>query len=185
MTFDEIAQQTQWNHNKGLGNLTLFIPMLDAHLPVVLFPHIDADPAVTANMVETINDVLQLTPAEIPRIKALLWEEAEFAIKVTDYGGVRPQPGETREQAHFRHFGLHTPDDALAKCQIREIHVTDEYAHRYAELKIDTATDNLVSIIIKNGRIIDFDDDGTHLGAFDDDDRHAHNLRQRTLNGGR
>ncbi|MEL6638556.1 MAG: hypothetical protein AAFW73_22935 [Bacteroidota bacterium] len=39
----------------------------------------------------------------------------------------------------------------------------------------------MISIIIKNGKVIDYDEDGTYLGWFEADERHAHHGRLKTL----
>ena len=59
----------------------------------------------------------------------------------------------------------------------------DEFNGNYAEIKINSASDNLVSVIVKNGKIIDFDDDGTYLGFFDEDEQHAKKAREKILKG--
>jgi len=59
----------------------------------------------------------------------------------------------------------------------------DELKGRYSEIKIDTASDNLISVIIKNGKIIDYDDDGATLHAFDDEEQSARKARSKVLNG--
>jgi hypothetical protein len=58
---------------------------------------------------------------------------------------------------------------------------SDNLAARYAEIKINSASENLVSIIVKNGEIIDFDDDGTYLAQFEDEPTFARVKRNRVL----
>lgn len=58
----------------------------------------------------------------------------------------------------------------------------DELVGRYAEIKTETANDNYISIIVKDGNIIDYDDDGTYLGSFEKDEQYAHHLRLKVLN---
>ena len=45
----------------------------------------------------------------------------------------------------------------------------------------DRQVDNLISIIVKNGKIIYYDDDGTYLGWFENDEQYAHNKRSKIL----
>ena len=179
MGLDEIAGQTKWDETE-LGHLALFVPMLGAHLPFVLFLAPGAEAKVTDKMAAIINETLDLGAADLQRVKELLWEEANFAFWVADYG-VEAQPGETALQAHLREFGIRNAEDAFEKSSVREVHIIDEFNGRYAELKVNTGSENYISIIVKDGRIIDFDDDGTHLGWFDEDERYAHKKRQVVL----
>lgn len=175
----QIADATEWDVN-DLGNLTLAVPLFGDDLAFVLFPAPDGKPVVTDKMAATVNDVLDLPPAEQQRIKEMLWDEANFAFQVADYG-VEPEGDETPLQAHLREFGVATPEDAYERSTVREVHIFDEFIGRFAEIKVDTAAENRISIIVKNGRIIDWDDDGTHLGWFDEDEQTAAKKRQKVL----
>ena len=181
MTRSEIAGQTVWD-DIGLGKLSLFVPLFGKELPFVLFPSDGSAPEVTEKMAATVGDVLALPPGEIERVQSLLWEECNFAFQVTWYG-VDVLPGETPLQAHLREFGLPDAEAAFRKCELREIQIFDGFAARYAQVKVRTASESSISLIVRNGRIVDFDDDGTHLGAFDKDEQHAHKKRQKVLGG--
>lgn len=178
MDITDISERTEWD--SGMGHLTLRVAMFGMDLPFVLFPAWFTEPRVTEKMVATVNDVLALTPADIVRVKEMLWDEANFAFQVADYG-VEPEGEETQLEAHLREFGIANPDDAYAKSVVREVHIIDQFEARFAELKIDTGSENLVSIIVKDGRIIDWDDDGTHLGAFEEDETIAATRRAKAL----
>jgi len=179
MNKSEITDQIEWDAN-DLGNLSLFVPLFGMEVPFVLFTQYGTTPELTDKMMATINDVLALEPGNLSRVKELLWEECNFSFQVADYG-VEMEPGETSLQAHFREFGISNPDNAYEKSSIKEIHISDEFEERYAQIKVDTGANNYISIIVKNGRIIDFDDDGTHLGWFDRDEQHAHKKRQKVI----
>ncbi|MBB4010112.1 hypothetical protein [Allorhizobium taibaishanense] len=179
MDVAEIADMTEWDSNE-LGNLNLTVPLFAEDLPFLLFPEPGAGPVVTEKMTATINDVLALPPAELQRIKQMLWDEANFAFQVADYG-VDPEGGETPLQAHLREFGITTPEDAYEKSTVREVHIFDEFIGRFAEIKVDTGAENRISIIVKNGRIIDWDGDGTHLGWFDNGEESAAKKRHKML----
>jgi hypothetical protein len=181
MTRAELNTVVHWKES-GLGYLTLFVPLLSQEIDFLLFPEEDAASEVTNKTTEIINDVLALGPDNLGRIKELLWEECNFAFQVADYG-VELEEGETSLEAHLREFKISGPDDAFDRSTFCEIHISDEFVGRYAELKVDTGSDNYISIIVKNGRIIDFDDDGTHLGWCDDDEQRAHKARKRVLVG--
>lgn len=179
MNKSEITNQIEWDEN-DLGNLTLFVPLFGTEVPFVLFTQYGTKPELTDKMTATINDVLALEPGNISKVKELLWEECNFSFQVADYG-VDLEAGETSLQAHLREFGISNPDDAYEKSRIQEVDISDEFDGRYAQIKVNTGSGNYISIIVKNGQIIDFDDDGTHLSWFDKDEQHAHKKRQKVL----
>lgn len=179
MQVSEIADQVEWD-DIDLGNVTLPVGLFGEALPFVLFPAPGASPEVTEKMAATIDDVLKLAPADLAKVKAMLWDEANFAFQMADYG-VEAEDGETPLQAHLREFGIGNAEEAFAKSTVREIHVFDEFEGRFAEVKIDTGAENRIGIIIRNGRIIDWDDDGTHLGWFDEDEQTAAKKRAKVL----
>jgi len=179
MTKAELAAITVWDDN-GLGNLSLFIPLFDESINVVLFP--DQNPEVTDKMTAIVNDLFQLKQDQLGRVKELLWEECLFAFHVADYG-VEPMEGESHVEAHLREFEIGNAEDAFSKSSIKEIHVADEFKNKYAEIKVETGSNNYISLIVKNGRIIDFGDDGVYLGWFEEDELYLHKKRQQTLAG--
>jgi hypothetical protein len=181
MTKAELASITVWDENK-LGNLSLFIPLFNDTIKIVLFHDLDQAPApeVTDKMTAIVNDLLQLKQDQLGRVKDFLWEECLFAFHVADYG-VERMEGESHVEAHLREFEISNAEDAFAKSSIREIHVSDEFKNRYAEIKIETCSNNYISLIVKNGHIIDFGDDGVFLGWFEEDELYLHKKRQQLL----
>lgn len=181
MTKSELDTLIRWD-DLNLGRLTLFVPLLSREVAFVLFAEAEDRSEVTDKMTATINDVLALPPEDLGRVKELLWEECNFAFQVADYG-VESEEGESSLEAHLRTFGISGPDDALAHSDFREIHIREGFAGRYAVIKVITGSENYVGIIVKNGRIVDLDDDGTHLGWFDADEQHAQHKRKKLLEG--
>ena len=180
MTKAELAAITTWDEYK-LGNLFLFIPLLNDTIKIVLFPELDQEaPEVTDKMTAIVNDLLQLKQDQLGRVKDLLWEECLFAFHVADYG-VEPMEGESHVEAHLREFEISNAEDAFAKSSIKEIHIADKFKNRYAEIKVDTGSNNYISLVVKNGRIVDFGDDGVYLGWFEEDDLYLHKKRQQIL----
>ncbi|MFL5746788.1 MAG: hypothetical protein ACJ751_19075 [Niastella sp.] len=179
MTKAELAAITVWDENK-LGNLSLFIPLFNDAIKIVLFPDLDQPVEVTDKMAAIVNDLLQLKQDQLGRVKDLLWEECLFAFHVADYG-VEQMEGESHVEAHLREFEISNAEDAFSKSTIREIHVSDEFKNRYAEIKVETGSNNYISLIVKNGQIIDFGDDGVHLGWFEEDALYLHKKRQKIL----
>ncbi|MDJ1482709.1 hypothetical protein QNI16_19570 [Cytophagaceae bacterium YF14B1] len=182
MNKEEILQQITWD-SYGIGKITLFVPLFGQSLPFVFFVENADSPTLTDKMVACVEDILALKPEDILRVKELLWEECLFAFQVADYG-VDILDGETVLQAHLREFEVANAEDAYQKSEVEEIHISHEnevFKGQYAEIKINTASDNYISVIVKNGQIIDFDDDGTYLGWFDQDEQDAHKKRKKTL----
>lgn len=174
------AERIEWADYDGLGRLTLPVPMLGERHEFVLFPADGAESQATGRMALTVADVLALGAADLAMIEALLWEECRFSFQVADYG-VDALPGESSLDAHLREFGVAGSADALAKARLREIHIDDGFAARFARLQYHTVAENLVSVIVKDGRVVDYDEDGTYLRWFEQDERYAHKRRQKVL----
>ncbi len=178
MNVVQIAALTRWDDDET-GHLTLPVPLFGKPLPFVLFPADAGAAGVTDQMVATIADVLALKPAQLPLIEAMLWDEVQFTFAITDYG-VEEQPGETTLQANLRDFAVTGPADALARASVQKIHISVDFDSRFATILVDTVTDNLINIIVKNGRTIDWGYDGAHLGWFETDEQRCARDRART-----
>ena len=182
MTKEEILIKTTWDENE-MGNCPLFVNLFDKEIAFIFFQDHQPKPSITDKMIDCVNDVLGLDTSELERIKDFLWEECQFAFTVSDYG-FEPESEETHLEAHLRGFEISNKDDAYSKSKVLGIYIhqeSDEFEGRYAEIAIDTASDNLISIIVKNGKLIDFDDDGTYLGWFEEEEQHAKKAREKTL----
>lgn len=175
----EIAAQCQWDYY-DMGHLRLHVPLFGVELPFTLFPVDGAGPELTDKMAATIADVLALDPAQLDRVKAMMWEEANFAFQVADYG-VESRPGETSLEAHLREFGIAGPEDAFARSVLEEVQIHDQFDSRFAELKLVTGAHNLVAVVVKDGRIIDWGDDGLYLGEFEEDEQILSKRRKAVL----
>jgi len=182
MTKEEILKNTTWDYYE-MGTCPLFVNVFSKEIPFILFQEHKPKPSITEKMTESIKDILVLEKSELDTIKKMLYEECLFAFQVADYG-CEPKDGETELEAHLREFNISNKEDAFAKSEVKEIHImqeNDELLGRDSEIKIDSASDNLISIIVKNGKIIDFDDDGTYLVSFEKDEQYAKKNRTKTL----
>lgn len=182
MTKEEILSKTVWDEYE-IGNCPIFVDLFDKEIPFIFFQNHKEKYNITEKMVKCVDDVLTLDKSELNTIQTLLWEECNFAFTVSHYG-FEAKNDETHLQAHLNGFGISRKEDAYSKSEIKEIHIAqenDKLNGRYAEIKIDSASDNLISVIVKNGKIIDFDDDGTYLGWFEKDEQHAKKVRKKTL----
>lgn len=182
MNKEEILNKTTWDYYE-MGNCPIFVNLFGREISFIFFQDHKLKPSITDKMVEIVNEVLALNKSGLSIIKEMLWEECNFAFTVADYGFV-PKENETHLEAHLNGFGILSKEDAYSKSKIKEIHIAqenDELNGRYAEIKVNSASDNLISVIVKNGKIIDFDDDGTYLGWFEKDEQHAQKAREKTL----
>jgi hypothetical protein len=183
MNNQDIYKNIKWDEY-GIGYVSILVPLFEKEIEFELFSEDDKNPSITSKMLETIEDVVKLPPDCVEKVKELLWEECNFSFTVADYG-CEPKDGETCKDAHFREFELYDAQDSFTKSKIKRVQIhyeSDTLEGRFAEIKIETATANLISIIVKNGKIIDYDNDGTYLGWFDANEQKAHNDRMKVLN---
>lgn len=184
MTSNELINLINWN-DIGIGTCRLYVKLFEREVLFTFFSSDIKRPKISEKMFETLTDVLKIETNQLDLIKDLLWEECLFAFQVADYGCI-PNNGETHLQAHLREFGIENREDAYQKSELVKMEIqihcdSDNLAARYAEIKINSASDNLISIIVKNGEIIDFDDNGTYLGQFEDESTFARVKRNNVL----
>lgn len=184
MTKDKLTSLINWN-DIGIGTCRLHVKLLAKEILFTFFSSDVKHPNISEKMFETLSDVLNIPADKLDLIKDLLWEECIFAFQVADYGCV-PNEGETHLQAHLREFGIENREDAYQKSELSKMEIqihcdSDNFTARYAEIKINSASDNLISIIVKNGEIIDFDDNGTYLAQFEDESTFARVKRNQVL----
>jgi hypothetical protein len=175
------AKLVKWDEY-NIGHLTLPVPLLSRDVPFELMVT-KTPPVVSPKMWRAVEQVLALPQTDIAKVADLLWEEANFAFTVVDFG-VQAREGETALQAHLRAFGVVNPQDALKKATVKAVQIlqeNDEFDGLYAEIQINTVTDSMISIIIKDGVIVDFDDDGCWLGDYDDNPNEARDARKAVL----
>jgi hypothetical protein len=180
MTKEVLLQQIHWDEY-GLGNCSLWVPIFQQTIPFVFFPK--QHPILIDKMFAAVQDILQLPTTALLPIKELLWEECHFAFTVADYG-VDALENESSLQAHLRTFEISDQDAAYQRSTIKAIHIStieEPLEARYVMIQIDSSSNNYISIIIKNGNVIDFDDDGTCLSSFEQVDNYAQQMRQATL----
>jgi len=184
MKREELLEKTTWDENE-IGTCLLFVNWLEKEIPFKFFQDHQPQPNITEKMVETVNDILTLDKSNLETIAEMLWEECLFSFQISDYG-VELQENESDLDANLREFGISNKQDAYSKSRIQEIHIdqeNDKLNGRYAEIRIDSVSDNLISVIVKSGKLIDFDYDGVYLGSFEEDEQAAKRGREKTLNG--
>ncbi|WP_225037260.1 hypothetical protein [Winogradskyella sp. SM1960] len=182
MTKEDILNRTTWNEY-GQGHCPIYVNLFEKKIPFIFFQKHQPKPKITDKMTDIVNEILTLNKTNLNVIKELLYEECLFSFQVADYG-CEAKDGETDLEAHFREFEIANKDDAYDKSEVSQIQIKQEYDEldgRYSEIKINTATDELISVIVKNGKIIDFDFDGCTLSVFDKDEQQAKKYRHKTL----
>ncbi|GGH25315.1 hypothetical protein FAZ19_15710 [Sphingobacterium alkalisoli] len=182
MTKNEILNKTTWDDYE-IGTCFIYVPLFEKEIPFVFFQNHEPTPSITDKMLACVNDILELEKSAIETIKEMLWEECIFSFTIGDYG-YEPNDDETHLEAHLKGFKISNKDDAYAKSVVKEIQIdekNDELSGRYAEIKINSASDNLIAIIVKNGKLIDFDYDGTYLPSFEIDEQCAKKNREETI----
>jgi len=182
MTKDEILKNTTWDEI-DIGSCSVFISLFDKEIPFKFIQDHRPTPTITEKMSQILNEVLAIEKTELSRVKEILYEECLFAFQVSDYG-CEAKEGETDLEAHLREFEISNSEDAYDKSCIKEIYIdqeNDKFIGNYAEISVDTASDNLINIIVKNGKIIDFHDNGGYVGFFEKDDQYAKKLRKKAL----
>lgn len=182
MTKEELLKNMTWG-DYDIGRCSIYVPLFDKEMTFVFIQEHMPKPTITDKMTQSVNEILALKKSELPTIKEMLYEECLFAFQVSDYG-CEAKEGETDLEAHLREFEISNKEDAYAKCHIEEIFVNqenDEFTGSYGQIVIDTASDNLIHIIVKNGKLIDWDDDGCYVGFFEKDEQYAKNARKKTL----
>lgn len=178
---DRKAIAIKWDEY-GIGHATLHVPLFGKDLPFEFLQE-GRPPKISDKMWRAAEQVLALPKSDISKVADLLWEEAVFSFSVGDYG-VEARKGESQLDAHLREFALANAQDALKKCTVRAVQIlqeNDELKGVYAEINIESATDNSISIIVKDGQIVDFDDDGCDLEECDENPRAAHDMRTKVL----
>lgn len=168
-----------------IGYATVHVPLFGQDIMFEFIPS-HSPSVITPRMWLAAEQVLALPRGDIEKVAALLWEEAHFSFTVADYG-VEALAGESHLEAHLRDFGLSGPSDALAKATVRAVqinHKNDACEGVYALIQISAATDNYISVIVKDGEIVDYDDDGCWVAGFDANPRAAHDARAKVMSGG-
>ena len=182
MSDGSFASQLTWDEYDR-GSARFHVPLFGEELRFVYFPVDRGPPQITRKMEMVTRDVLELGEADLDRLKDLLWEEFVFSFVVTDYGVVQ-NPGESAFEAYQREFEVRNRDDAWMKSHLYDVDISaemEELESRYAVLCVDAATDNYLNVIVKDGRIVDLDDDGTVLSWFEADATAAQKKRQNIL----
>jgi hypothetical protein len=121
MTQAGILQRCHWDE-QDWATITVDSVLFGQPVTVCFMPAYNAGRVITAEMVAVLHDFLALTPAELPAIKQLLWDDCLRDFAKTDYG-VDVEPGETDVQANQREFGIHHAEDAYAQCQVKQFSI--------------------------------------------------------------
>ena len=103
-------------------------------------------------MVQSINDILALDESELEIIKGMLHEAYLFASNTTGESNI-------------------SKEEVYKKSKVKEIHIdqdNDRFDGVYSEVIMNSASNHLINIIVKDGKVI-CRDDGTYFDSLEED----------------
>jgi hypothetical protein len=169
MTKADILQHCQWDH-LDFATLTVDSALFGGPVTVCFMPEFDSGRVITETMVAVLNDFLALPPAELPRVKQLLWEDCQEDFDNIDYG-FTPAEGETYQEVNRREFGIHNAEDAYAKSRLEQLSIREEepgQRHRYGAIDFDSEwAGHGCSIIMQDGRLIAVYSSDWHFSQYE------------------
>lgn len=173
MTHADILHRCQWDH-LDFATLTVDFALLGQPVTVCFMPEFDSGRVITDTMVAVLNDFLALTPADLPRVRQLLWEDCQEDFDNIDYG-FTPGEGETYQEVNRREFGIHNAEDAYGKSRLQQLSIREEepgLRHRYGSLDFDAEwAGHGCCVIMQDGRLIATYSDGWHARQFEGPDK--------------
>ncbi|GAB3838829.1 DUF6985 domain-containing protein [Hymenobacter jeollabukensis] len=169
MTQAEILKHCQWD-DLDFATLAVDSALLGQSVTVRFMPAFDSGRVITEQMVAVLNDFLALTPAELPRVKQLLWDDCQSDFDNIDYG-VQPGEGEIYQQVNRREFGIYNAEDAYAKSNLQHLSIPEEelgLRHRYGAIDFEPEwAGHGCSIIMQDGRLIAAYSNDWHFSQYE------------------
>lgn len=164
---DEILESCTWDRD-GIGTVDVHSPMFGRTVTVRLFTHhADPDRQINDAMKAGLADFLALDASHTERLAELLFADCKDTFEKVSFG-VDALEGETEAEANHRDFAILTPADALAKFELQYVHVDGEkFPNRYFSIVFEAPWGDLEHIIVRNGRLLTFYEDGVYFGQFE------------------
>lgn len=152
MTRKEIMLNTTWDEFE-MGTCRLFVNFFDQYIPFIFFQEHKPTPDISAKMIRSINEVLALEEDQLDTLKDRL-HEAYLSTYVIEDNAIA---GLNKEEVYL-------------KSKVKEIHIdqeNDKLNGVYSEIIMHTASVTLMSIVVKDGKIMYHNDDA-YLDALED-----------------
>ena len=151
MTRKEILLNTTWDEFE-MGTCRLFVNVFNQYIPVIFFQDHKPSPDISNKMIQSINDILALDENELEVIKGMLHKAYLFASNTTAESNT-------------------SKEEVYKKSKVKEIHIdqdNDRFNSVYSEIIMSSGSNNLISVIVKNSKIICLDD-GTYFDLLEED----------------
>ncbi len=120
--------------------------------------------------VEIINGLLNLDENAMYLVKQYLFDSCRECCVDSDYGA-EVRLGQTQPEANHELFGVHNPEDALAKSHLKYVCIDENeegLKGNYGLFTFDNEWNSHLDVIVmKDGKIVGRGDSGLYLGAFE------------------
>jgi len=166
---DEVIGRCTWSEGGRIATVQVYSPMFERVVTVTLFAE-ERGPLgeINETMKEALADFLALDASHVPRLAELLFADCKDKFESVSFGFDLLE-GETDTEANHREFGVFTPADALAKSELKYVHVEGEkFPNRYFSIVFEAPWGDLEHIVVRNGRLLTFYEDGVYFGQFEE-----------------
>ena len=165
---EEVLAGCTWSEGGRIGTVQVYSPMFEKRVTVTFFADAQGPVGVIdATMKEALADFLALDASQLPRLAELLFADCKDRFESVSFG-VDLLEGEDETQANHRKFGVLTPADALAKSELKYVHIEGEkFPNRYFSIVFEAPWGDLEHMVYRNGRPLAFYEDGVYFGQFE------------------
>lgn len=171
MTKEEMLALCTWKDGeawfgKFAGHSPLFGQAVEIHLLV------ENDYDISDRTVLIMNDFLKLKTDDLTTIKRFLWEGCQECCESSSYG-FEVSKGQSETEANHAGFGVFNEEDAYAKSHLTYLQICEEDQElqgNYGHIHFDNEWESHGTVIVmKNGQLIGYGEDGLYVGAYEDD----------------
>jgi hypothetical protein len=171
MTHDELFRTCTWDQY-DFANITVESALFGGSVGVQFRPEFESGRVITERMVAVLNNFLALSPAELPTIKQLLWDDCQDDFDNINYG-FGPDTGEPEWVVNQREFGIYSAEDAYSQSNLTCVSIPEEPTarHRYGSIDFEpTWTSHGCSIIMEDGQLISSYSNDWHFSKYEEDE---------------
>ncbi|MEL6844094.1 MAG: hypothetical protein AAFP02_12865 [Bacteroidota bacterium] len=130
-------------------------------------------PIVSETMTQTINDFLNWSQDDRPKLAKLLYDHCRRCCEEASYG-VEVREGESETEANLREFGVSSAEDAFREAGLPRISIEDDQKeqrkHRYVTICFypPWEQEHGCELVLQNGSLLDYaGEHGTYLRQFE------------------